>query len=50
MREYDSFHSGNNNQRPIFIFLFNVMIYFSMKEADLLYEKYTNPEKENIMD
>ena len=48
--EYDSLYSGIIT-RDQFLSSFSMLkIYFSMKEADLLYEKYTNPEKENIMD
>ena len=50
MREYDSLYSGIIT-RGQFLSSFSMLkIYFSMKEADLLYEKYTNPEKENVMD
>ena len=50
MREYDSLHSGIITRGQFLSSLSMLKINFSMKEADLLYEKYTNPEKENVMD
>ena len=47
MRDYDPLRSGSITRGQFLSSLSMLKIYLSRKEADLLCEKYTNPEKEN---
>jgi Ca2+-binding EF-hand superfamily protein len=47
MRDYDPLRSGSITRAQFLSSLSQLKIYLSRKEADLLCEKYTNPEKEN---
>ena len=47
MRDYDPLRSGSITRTQFLSSLSMLKIYLSRKEAELLCEKYTNPEKEN---